>query len=652
MASEDQTPVDDGHEMVLAHVLFVDIVGYSREITPEQANWLEALVKIAQGCPTYQAAQKEHRVIAAPAGDGYALAFLESIDDAVRCGEELIAAVVKQGVFRVRAATHFGPVEEVFDISGSPNVSGEGINMAARALEFAEPGVIYATERSYELVREVPAYADRFEKVGDKTTKHSTPITIYKLLDAKHKAHYSERDFDKAKRIHERESKRRGWAVAPIPKIAERLAHIRYHLILGLVLFLVVEMIHHIADGTDFGTRMRLWAYDRLQPNMPKPEGRLPIVVADLKDNFADLSDLDRRTDRQKLAELLKSVADHYEATGQGPLAIGIDIEFGLQRTPTDEVPDERPAGTSEVVKQALRLAQAKPRPIPVFLAVYEGLPLGANTLLGDEAAKSLMVHAAVPMVGKSGLSTLYDGIEIDGELYPSVVGALAQAYFKEFGEPKKLPDFLMTSRGEPFELSAPKINSATYFVNYGALDELVTGTVSLDDPAAPSRSSVAQELNQRVVLIGRSTDAADLHSIPNRENLYPGVYLHALGLYSRVQSPVGEFQPWLATTLALTASLFVLILTSAVRRMYAWAAPEVDDRKLRIWTTLGLIGLTLWGSVALIRHFGVLWTDYLLVALALAGDPVLEQWIHSAAVGGYQWSRQAWHRLVFKSGD
>ncbi len=649
MAEDERKLTDSAHGMVLAHVLFVDIVGYSKELTPDQADWLELLIELTAQCPSLVSARAEERVIAAPSGDGYALAFFDAIDDPIRCGEELLALVDQAGKFRIRLATHFGPVEVVEDISGSPNVSGEGINLASRALKFTEPGALYLTERSYEIAREVPDLADRFQWVGDETAKHGVELSLYRLVAPPDHPAYSAWDLRFAQKIYERARRRKRSGISPVGKIAERVAHIRHHLITGLVLFLVVECIHHGAELTDFGVRMRLWAYDKLQPNMPAPEGKLPIVVADLQDNFALPLDDDRKTDMKKVAEFLSGIADHHEATGEGPLAIGIDIQFG------SEEGSVFPDAEGDVIAQAKRLGAIQPRPIPVYLAVSKGLARGRDLWLQRPDFSKFVAHPQTPGSNPNGLTQLIDTLIVGEDRVPSLVGQLAEAYQLKYPPPPQLPDWIVDRHAEPLEVplgfdeKVLALKATPYFLNFGALDRLKRESLTIRDASDASDPQVQERLSQSVVLIGRTTDKDDLWSTQSSKKQEAGVYFHALGVFTKVQSPISEFRPWLSTLLALVASLFVLGVTSAVRVSYAWAAPEVDDQRLRKWCTLGLIALTLSGSVWLIRTYGILWTDYLLVAIAIAGDPILEGWTHGAATTAYRWSQRTWRRFVFK---
>lgn len=636
--------------MVLAHVLFVDIVGYSRELTPNQADLVEQLSGFAQRCPTFVRARNEKRVIAAPSGDGYALAFLDSVDDPLRCGEELLALITQAGNFRVRMATHFGPVEIVEDISGSPNVTGEGINMAARALDFTEPGALFLTERSYEIAREVPAYSDRLKLVGGETAKHGVPLTLYRLVAAPAHPPFTTQDLVRAEAIHAKATERKRTAIAPVAQIAERLAHIRRDVITGLILFAVVEVIHFGLESTDFGQRMRLWAYEKLQPNMATPEGHLPVVVADLQDNFnRELGDTSR-TDMKRVAEFLSGIARHHEATGRGPIAIGIDIEFGAR---DNEV--TFPDAEGDVIREVQRLAKIQPRPVPVFLAVKAGLHRSSDEWLGRPEFAQFAVHPLKPAEPRAGETMLYDTLHLAGEEVPSIGGQLALEYQKLHPRPAALPDFVADRYTEPLDSTVVvdgqqlKVLASRYYLNFGALDRLKQETLKIAGPEDADSPNVQDRMERAVVLVGRTTDETDQWPMPNSTQMEPGVYFHALGVYTQIKAPVSEFRPWLAMTLAFGASLFVLCLTSVVRRAFAWAAPDVDDHRLRVVFTLGLIALTLVGSVALMRSYGILWTDYILVAAAIAGDPILEGWSHNTGVKVYRWSRRIWRRFVFK---
>src|ERR1700719_2131894 len=122
-------------ELELAHVLFIDIVGYSKRLINEQTalvKRLNELVLQTEQCRTADAAGKLIRI---PTGDGMALAFFTSPDAPVRCAIELSKADQADPKLELRMGIHTGPIDQVSDGTERSNDGGSGINMAQRGMD-------------------------------------------------------------------------------------------------------------------------------------------------------------------------------------------------------------------------------------------------------------------------------------------------------------------------------------------------------------------------------------------------------------------------------------------------------------------------------------------------------------------------------------
>ena len=114
----------------IAHVLFIDIVAYSRMATDDQRAAIDELNQIVQSTDEYRQAQSENRLLKLATGDGMALIFYHSPEDPVECALEISRAIKEQhSNLRVRMGVHSGPVSGVVDVNGRTNVAGAGINM-------------------------------------------------------------------------------------------------------------------------------------------------------------------------------------------------------------------------------------------------------------------------------------------------------------------------------------------------------------------------------------------------------------------------------------------------------------------------------------------------------------------------------------------
>jgi len=127
----------------IAHVLFIDIVGYTKLLINEQLEHLEKLREIARGTETFRAAQREGKLMRLPTGDGGALVFRTNPEAAVNCAIEIARELKKHPAMRVRMGIHSGPVKEVTDLSEQGNIAGAGVNIAQRVMDCADAGHIF-----------------------------------------------------------------------------------------------------------------------------------------------------------------------------------------------------------------------------------------------------------------------------------------------------------------------------------------------------------------------------------------------------------------------------------------------------------------------------------------------------------------------------
>jgi len=116
----------------IGHVLFMDVVGYSKLLLDEQREVQERLTQIVQDSDQVRAAEAAHKLLRLPVGDGMALVFFSSPEAPVECAEEISKTLKQYPGLRLRMGIHSGPVNEVQDVNGRANVAGAGINIAQR----------------------------------------------------------------------------------------------------------------------------------------------------------------------------------------------------------------------------------------------------------------------------------------------------------------------------------------------------------------------------------------------------------------------------------------------------------------------------------------------------------------------------------------
>src|SRR6202011_3448335 len=131
----------------IAHVLFIDIVGYSKLRINEQSDQLHRLREIVRGTEQFRIAEAEGKLLRLPTGDGGALVFRNSPEAPVLCALEIAKALKNHPELRVRMGIHSGPVNETTDLNEQANIAGAGINIAQRVMDCGDAGHILLSKR-------------------------------------------------------------------------------------------------------------------------------------------------------------------------------------------------------------------------------------------------------------------------------------------------------------------------------------------------------------------------------------------------------------------------------------------------------------------------------------------------------------------------
>src|SRR6266852_2633527 len=119
----------------IAHVLFMDVVGYSKLLVNEQREVLQELNDVERGAPQFGKSSATGKLIRIPSGDGMALVFFQSPEEPVHCAMEIARALKNHPQIGIRMGVHSGPVDKVIDVNDQTNVAGVGINIAQRVMD-------------------------------------------------------------------------------------------------------------------------------------------------------------------------------------------------------------------------------------------------------------------------------------------------------------------------------------------------------------------------------------------------------------------------------------------------------------------------------------------------------------------------------------
>ncbi|HWX15071.1 MAG TPA: adenylate/guanylate cyclase domain-containing protein [Chthoniobacterales bacterium] len=129
-------------KLEIGHVLFIDIVGYSKLLISEQSEQIQKLKEIVRGTDQFQIAEAEGRLLRLPTGDGGALVFRNNPEAPVLCAIEISKELKKHPELHVRMGIHSGPVNEITDLNEQANIAGAGINTAQRVMDCGDAGHI------------------------------------------------------------------------------------------------------------------------------------------------------------------------------------------------------------------------------------------------------------------------------------------------------------------------------------------------------------------------------------------------------------------------------------------------------------------------------------------------------------------------------
>jgi TolB-like protein/Tfp pilus assembly protein PilF len=171
-------------QLEIAHVLFIDIVGYSKLSINEQRAAVDELTQIVRATEQFQKAEGSERLIKIATGDGMALVFYTSPEGPVRCAVELSRALKDHPQLRLRMGIHSGPVSGVIDVTGRTNLAGAGLNYAQRVMKCGDGGHILLSKHVAEDLEEYDEWRPRLHDLGTCEVKHGLRIGIANLYDS------------------------------------------------------------------------------------------------------------------------------------------------------------------------------------------------------------------------------------------------------------------------------------------------------------------------------------------------------------------------------------------------------------------------------------------------------------------------------------
>src|SRR5436309_796555 len=177
----DMSEINKQAELEIAHVLLIDVVGYSKLLVNEQIELLQDLNQIVRSSECFQAAETTGKLIRVPAGDGMALLFFHSPEEPVRCALEISKALQDHPHIRVRMGVHSGPVNRVKDVNDKTNMAGAGINVAQRVLDCGDAGHILLSAHIAEDLAQYRHWQSYLHNLGECKVKHGLRLHLFNL---------------------------------------------------------------------------------------------------------------------------------------------------------------------------------------------------------------------------------------------------------------------------------------------------------------------------------------------------------------------------------------------------------------------------------------------------------------------------------------
>jgi len=169
----------------IGHVLFIDVVGYSKLLINEQTRVFRELNELVQGTEQFRVAEKKHRLLRIATGDGMALVFRDSPESPAQCALQISQALQSRSLpFSVRMGIHCGPVSEVTDVNQKTNVAGAGINIAQRVMDCGDGGHILLSKHVAEDLEHHARWRPLLHDLGECEVKHGYRLALVNLYSS------------------------------------------------------------------------------------------------------------------------------------------------------------------------------------------------------------------------------------------------------------------------------------------------------------------------------------------------------------------------------------------------------------------------------------------------------------------------------------
>src|SRR5262245_49988112 len=178
------TEVNKEIRLEIGHVLFVDIVGYSKLLIDEQRDYLHTLNEVVRQTDSFRRADAVGKLTRLPTGDGMALVFATKPDAPVSCALQITKALRSHPELQVRMGIHSGPVSGITDVNDRSNVAGAGINLAQRVMDCGDAGHILLSKRVADDLEQYRQWRSHLHDLGECDVKHDVRVHVFNLYTA------------------------------------------------------------------------------------------------------------------------------------------------------------------------------------------------------------------------------------------------------------------------------------------------------------------------------------------------------------------------------------------------------------------------------------------------------------------------------------
>src|SRR6478735_1607605 len=165
----------------IGHVLFIDIVGYSKLLINEQSEQIQTLREIVRGTEQFRLAEAQGKLVRLPTGDGAALVFRTNVEAPALCALEISKELKNHSDLHVRMGIHSGPVNEITDLNEQANIAGAGINIAQRVMDCGDAGHILVSKHVAEDLEHYARWQPHLHDFGEYEVKHGLRLVLVNL---------------------------------------------------------------------------------------------------------------------------------------------------------------------------------------------------------------------------------------------------------------------------------------------------------------------------------------------------------------------------------------------------------------------------------------------------------------------------------------